>query len=209
MIHEPTKQNFIRAWGHSGYRENFDVYAMPDKGGVDEQLVVHRALRPYFHPEHTCLEIGCGGGYWVEHHLAPHFKSVIGLDVVPIDWSGPPNFRFIEVPSRDYSCHGVEAESVDFVWSFGVFCHLRNDCTAQYVRSAYRILKPGGRASLFFANSERRPGCATIGHSDDIVWADMTTQDAIDMMRAAGFVPIMDAVPEARDTILTGVKPST
>jgi SAM-dependent methyltransferase len=207
MIHEPTKQNFIRAWGLSGYRENFDVYSMADRGGVGEKTVVDGALRPYFNRGHVCLEIGCGGGYWSRNYLSPNFKSVIGLDVVPVEGDWPANFRFIEVPNRDYSCFGVQDESVDFVWSFGVFCHLRNDCTWQYVKSAYRVLKPGGRATLYFANSDRRPGCATVGGRDDIIWADMTTQDAYDVMWAAGFVDIVDAVPDARDTILTGLKP--
>lgn len=207
-MREPTKQDFINTWGVSGYRESFNVYSMPQNGGVSEEQVVSAGLRPFYNKEHTCLEIGCGGGYWPEKHLCDNFKQVIGIDVVPTGGIKRGNFKFIEVPDRDYSCYGVADESVDFVWSFGVFCHLPIQAIAEYVKSAYRVLKPGGNACLYFSNIDRRPGTASseqdIGHG--IIWVWNTLNHSVKMMEDAGFSGVMDALPVMRDTMLIGGK---
>ena len=67
----------------------------------------------------------------------------------------PENVRYIELPDRDYNCTGVEDESIDFAFSFGVFCHLPNSANETYVNSIYKKLKVGGVALLAFADFYR------------------------------------------------------
>ena len=204
---EPTKKDFVETWGTAGYRENFEVYGRSDNGGATEEEVVARCLAPWFDKTRVALEIGCGGGFWPERHLCPNFRHVIGLDVLPPAPFAAPNFTYIEVPDRDYSCFGVLDESVDFVWSFGVFCHLNLESIQEYLHGVRRVLKPGGRASLYFSNDTRRPGHATEGDpGKGIVWClnDLGTSE--EMLRAAGFPDPVDLMPELRDTMLGVVK---
>ena len=204
-MRELTKTNFTGMWGSAGYREKFEVYSRPDKGGVSEKAVVDKCLRPFLNKNHTCLEIGCGGGFWIDNYLSDGFKEVIGIDVVPI--TGTENrksFRFIEVPDKDYSCYGVEDGSIDFVWSFGVFCHIRKDKIAEYVKSAHRVLKDGGMASLFFPCNDRRGSKSP--SSEESTWESFSIKEAMLAMEDAGFTDIYDPIPSMRDLQLIGTK---
>lgn len=203
----PTKADFVEAWGAAGYRENFEVYSA--QSGIPEQQIVDACLRPYFNSKHVALEIGCGGGYWPEFYLCSNFKHVTGLDVLPGDPFMAPNFTYIEVPDRDYSCWNVPDESIDFVWSFGVFCHLNLESIQQYLRSVHRVLKPGGRAVLYFSNDARRPGMVTYGGGiDGVVWECNDLETSMAMLRNAGFDNPVDLMPQLYDTML-GVQKSS
>jgi len=61
----------------------------------------------------------------------------------------------MELSDRDYECTGVADDSVDFVFSFGVFCHLPNSALRTYLSSIYRKLKPGGTGLIMFADFNR------------------------------------------------------
>ena len=78
----------------------------------------------------------------------------------------------------------------------------------QYVSSAYRVLKKGGSASLYFPESNRRPGVSSVAsqQTSGIIWEHMVKQDALDMMSDAGFVDIRDPLPDMNDLMLIGKK---
>lgn len=89
----------------------------------------------------TVLEIGTGSGYGIDV-IAPHAAQFITID----KFSGgaanltQPNveFRQMTVPPLV----GIADESVDYVISFQVIEHIKNDI--DFVREAYRVLRPGG-----------------------------------------------------------------
>lgn len=199
---EPTKKDFVSQWGPKGYRENFTVYEPTCNGSEAE--VVGKCLAPWFNKDHVALEVGCGGGFWVENYLCPNFKHVFGLDLLPEAPHQAPNFTYIEVPDRNYSCHGIEDESIDFVWSFGVFCHINLDSLQEYLNNVYRVLKKGGKASLYFSNNERRPNVATVGEPESgIIWIKNDLETSKKMLRKAGFRgEIVDLMPTIKDTML-------
>ena len=200
----PTKQAFLDTWP-GGYRENFEVYSMTS--GKSEEELVSKCLTPFLNAEHTALEIGCGGGYWPENYLVPGFKRVIGIDLLPECPFKHPNFFYTEAGNQDYACGWVGDASVDFVWSFGVFCHLPLEAIAEYVASAFRVLKPGGRAVLYFSNDDRRPGVSGDSTADGgIMWCRNDVKTSMKLMKDAGFTGITDLFPELHDTMLTGVK---
>lgn len=208
---EPTKSAFQSTWP-GGYTENFVVYEAVT-GGKESEIVA-ACLAPFYNPAGVALEIGCGTGFWIENYLLPNFAIVIGLDVIPREWVKPnaDNFRYIEAPSCNYECFGVGGGAVDFVWSFGCFCHLPIPAIEQYLKSTMRVLKPGGKASLFFSNSERRPGVCTkegvvMDPDQTIIWVDNNWEKTKAMMEAAGFVGVMDLMPSLKDTMVLGTKP--
>lgn len=205
ITYEPSKKDFVSTWGPAGYRENFEVYHAQKNG--TEQEVVASCLEPWFDKTHIALEVGCGGGFWVEKYLCPNFKHVYGLDLLPAAPYSAPNFTYIEVPDKNYRCHSIEDEMIDFVWSFGVFCHLNLASIQSYLENIHRVLKPGGRASLYFSNDDRLPGRATTGNpTSGILWIKNNIETTSAMLRKAGFTDITDVLPQIKDTVLHVVK---
>lgn len=200
----PSKKAFLEAWP-GGYGENWSVYGK--LSGVSEDQLVSKTLSPFFNKEHVAMEIGCGIGFWVNKYLCPNFQSVVGLDLLPLVNSEHPNFRYIEVPDRNYDCFGVEDDSIDFCWSFGCFCHIPIDCIQKYLNSIFRKLKRGGSASLYFSNMERRPGvCSVHNNEDQIIWVENDMETTIRMMESAGFTCVTDLMPELFDSMVHGKK---
>lgn len=168
--HDTAKADFIATWP-DGYVEGGFV-------GNEEADVVYRCLTPFFNPEHVALEIGCGGGLWTTRYLIPQFKHVIALDVIPQPSRLTQySLTYIEVGDRDFDCTGVADESVDFVWSFGVFCHLSGAAIRSYLSGIHRVLKPNGNAVVMFGNWPKR-GSKEMSedhadkrdHGDGVIW---------------------------------------
>lgn len=205
MIVEPTKKAFLDTWP-GGYGENWVVYEHVT--GMKEDVLVKACLEPFYNPDHIVLEIGCGTGFWVDKYLAPHFKQVIALDLLPAPVFKSSNVRYVEVPDRNYECFGVANSSVDFVWSFGVFCHLTAESVQKYLDSAFRKLKDGGKAVLYFSNTERRKGTGSMDNTEDkILWLVNNWEMTEAMLKKAGFINIRDLLPEHIDTMAYCEKP--
>lgn len=209
----PAKSAFVNTWP-GGYRENFSVYKQ--QCDATEEEIVSRMLRPFFNKEHTALEIGCGGGYFTEKYLLPNFRYVYALDLIPPECAprGGKDGRltYIELPESNYSCYGIEDETIDFAFSFGCFCHIPLWANKEYVRNIYRVLRSGGIASLFFSNTERRIGTASvlsdsIDPKKSIMWCDNDWRRTHDMLQDAGFVDIVDIMPKHCNTLVSVRKP--
>lgn len=99
----------------------------------------------------TVLEIGSGEGYGMIE-LAPKAKHYIAVDkyetLIPEELKESNNITFIksEVPPLKI----IEDESVDFVVSFQVIEHIKND--ELFLQEIHRVLKPGGKAILTTPN---------------------------------------------------------
>lgn len=199
-----SKEVFLKTWPR-GYRENWAVYGKAS--GKTEQEVVSKCLSPFFDKQKDCLEIGCGMNFWTDRYLAPNFRTVTSLDLLPsVDFKSK-NVRYIEVPDRDFTCYGVEDESVDFVFSFGVFCHMSLEACQKYLNSMFKKLRPGGQVSLYFSNNTRRPHPETQTFDPNVVqWVrnDYETTEA--MLVKAGFTQVRDLMPDLFDTMIYGMK---
>jgi SAM-dependent methyltransferase len=95
------------------------------------------------------LEIGCGIGR-VGQALAPHCKQWIGSDVSPNMLKHAQqrlamfdNVKLIEISG--YDLQPIPDVSIDVVYCTVVFMHLDEWDRHNYVREAYRVLRPGGR----------------------------------------------------------------
>ena len=99
----------------------------------------------------TVLEIGSGEGYGMIE-LAPKAEHYIAIDkyetLIPKELKEKNNITFIksEVPPLEE----IKDESVDFVVSFQVIEHIKND--KLFLQEIYRVLKPGGKAILTTPN---------------------------------------------------------
>lgn len=137
---------FSDQWG-TGYVETWSGYSQNYSEDFIECIKSHASL------DKICLEIGPGGGYWTKI-LGKLFKKVYALDVANISLD-LPNTEFRCVPNRDFNCTTIQDNSIDFVWSFGCFCHLSYDANKQYFRSINRVLKVGGCGIITLANWDR------------------------------------------------------
>jgi len=139
-----TKQEFINFWGTSGYIETWDGY---EKNWTPE---IMQMVKKNVSKDSTVLEIGCGNGYWT-NRINPLCNKMYAIDLIP-----RPNIDekiiYIENNDREYNCNYVETESIDFVFSFGVFCHLSLPACEEYLQDIIRVLKPNGKALLMYGD---------------------------------------------------------
>lgn len=145
-----SNEDFLKFWGPSGYHETFDGYQ--DKEFVKSEM--NSILSKHKNANKTALEIGCGRGYWTTQ-LSSSFQKVTCLDILPSDSVGkwlPKNAIYFQLPDRNFKCSGVPDSSVDFVFSFGVFCHLPFSAVLEYITNIRRVLKPSGTAVLMCPN---------------------------------------------------------
>ena len=189
-----TRDDFLNFWP-GGYQEQFgNNYPFKDK--IFDVIQKHASGK-------TILDIGCGSGFWTMKWLRPLFDRVICVDLIP----KPDNLdaEYIQLPEADYSLPGVEDSSVDFVFSFGLFCHLSNSAVETYLKSIQRVMSSGATGLLMFANilkileRHREKPFANMA-LEGWFYSDLETiQKAI---KNAGLVFISDTIPDFRDSLV-------
>lgn len=97
------------------------------------------------------LEIGCGAGYWT-NFIQEHSRKTFAIDLIPRPSNIHRDVEYIENQNQQYNCNYIESNSLDFVFSFGVFCHLSLDANDKYLQDIIRVLKPNAKALLFYAD---------------------------------------------------------
>jgi ubiquinone/menaquinone biosynthesis C-methylase UbiE len=95
------------------------------------------------------LEIGCGIGR-IGRELAPKCRKWIGCDISSnmLKYAGKrlshlKNIELVELPESNLS--PIPDSSVDAVYCSVVFMHLDEWDRYEYVKEAYRVLRPSGR----------------------------------------------------------------
>ena len=53
-----------------------------------------------------------------------------------------------------FDCKNIKDESIDFSFSFGVFCHLSHSACESYLKDVFRILKKGGTAIFMYSDDK-------------------------------------------------------
>lgn len=193
---ELTKTECITTFGY-GYYEDWKGYAR------DFENTIVQCLAPQFNIQHTVLEIGGGGGKWTLEYLSPNFKQVICLDVIPITFTCPTNVEYIELNTNDYYCTGVLDDSIDFVWSFGTFCHFGTFAITSYLTSIFQKMKFGSRGIIMFSNWQRNPNFVNFTNiTKHINWYYNDQSMAHELLGKCGFKNIKDMIPDFRDSIM-------
>lgn len=130
-----TKDFFKSAWGPQGYYENFSY-------GVGINKVCKVCVEPFALGSNV-LEIGSGGGVFT-NRITEWTGRLTCIDVIPKPDPFTPIAKYIELDNQDYFCTGVPDNSIDFAFSYNVFCHLSNEAIRQYLVSVKRVLRNGG-----------------------------------------------------------------
>ena len=150
-----------RKWGAmiSGFAPGADEEHFGDRWGHPDSFtplleVRRRFIEPYFAPGSTVLEIGSGGGRWTQFFQNAGRLIVVEFNPESFDYLRRrfPDLRFTPYQTSGYEMDGVEAESVDLVFTFDVFVHLEPAGIRAYLSEIERVLKPGGVAVVHYGD---------------------------------------------------------
>jgi cyclopropane fatty-acyl-phospholipid synthase-like methyltransferase len=144
-----TKKDFLKFWGDNGYIETWDGHGYNWSKEIQD-LVLNQIGQD---KDKIVLEIGCGGGYWTKF-LSENSLKVLAIDLIPKPLFEAENMVYFENKNNQFDCKSIEDESVDFVFSFGVFCHLSKNACENYLIDILRVLKKGGKAILMYADEK-------------------------------------------------------
>lgn len=112
-------------------------------------------LRPYLAPDGIVLEIGCGIGR-ITRHVAAHCAELHGIDISEemIRKAGVNLREFQNV--RLHVGNGFSLpfpdKTFDFLYSCRVFQHIPKNIVLNYLKEAFRVLKPGAKFLLEIPN---------------------------------------------------------
>ena len=127
-----TKKDFLKFWGDNGYIETWDGHQYNWSKEIQD-LVLNQIGN---NKDKNVLEIGCGAGYWTKF-LCEHSKNVTAIDLLPNSPFQLDNFTYIENKNMQFDCKNIQDESIDFAFSFGVFCHLSASFSASRIYGKY------------------------------------------------------------------------
>jgi hypothetical protein len=115
-------------------------------------------IKPYVRPDMNVLEIGPGRGAWTKCLLGA--RSVWCADVASAEENGfweyvgpSPHVHYVQVD--DFSLAEFPEDHFDFLFSFGVFCHISPDGVRAYFESLWSKLRPGAHAFVLIADYEK------------------------------------------------------
>jgi|SRR5215469_5819687 len=121
------------------------------------QFVRDRFVSPFVNPRQTALEIGPGGGRWTRYLIGFGELYVVDFHTEILRelrrTLSLPKMKFIQNNGSDFP--GIEAESIDFLFSFGCFVHLDQEIIAAYLNSIRHVLRRGGSAIIHYSDKSK------------------------------------------------------
>ncbi len=124
-------------------------------------------IRPYITSDTAVLEIGPGRGAWSKAFLHRNCRKLYAVEVADAEhthfWEyvgEDPRAEYIVV--NDLSLSGVPDDSIDFFFSFGVFCHLKPEMCQEYLHSIHRTMKRASRGFLMIADFDKYERCRAL-----------------------------------------------
>ena len=109
------------------------------------------------------LEIGCGGGQWSKFiYDMDKFSKMFCVDVLSEkhnnfwNYVGEDSKKVIHYEHvKDFSLSFLKDESIDYVFSYDVFCHISFSGLDSYLDSLNRKCKRGAKLLFMYADAEK------------------------------------------------------
>jgi hypothetical protein len=115
-------------------------------------------LLPFVHPDKVGVEIGPGGGRWTRYLLTLARLYVVDFHQELLDELAR-NFRMpglfpVKNTGTDFPL--IDLQSVDLVFSFGVFVHLDIPIIESYLDNIKTIIRPGADVVIQYADKTKK-----------------------------------------------------
>lgn len=154
----PTPQWLKKEFSY-GYDSGNILSIIPNRHRKEEQHrcggsyrnIFLKAVRPYMTKHSTVLELGPGAGSWSRAILKHIGKGkLLTVDFQDTSkWLNPEKYdgrlACYQVSDNSFNC--IEDGTIDFFWSFGVFCHNNIANIEEILRNALPKMKPGEYAA--------------------------------------------------------------
>jgi len=121
------------------------------------KYVKENFVNPYLNKTHTALEIGPGGGRWTQYllqferlYLVDYHKEL--LDELRQNFNQE---NFVWIKNNGFDFPQIQTDSIDYLFSFGVFVHLDIDIIENYLKNIFLILKPNGNVILQYSDKHK------------------------------------------------------
>ena len=175
-----TVANNVKVWSKWDWSTSGEEWSNSEEW---KDSLVQEVLFRYIPDGKVVLEIGPGGGRWTEY-LVPRSTRVFLVDVTcgcielcKERFSGYINIEYFVNDGRNLSF--LQNASIDAVWSWDVFVHIRSAEIERYIKEFARILSPGGVAVIHHSKS----GISRTG------WrSDMTARKMFDFCSSYGLI---------------------
>lgn len=118
-------------------------------------------IKPFIDSNVDVLEIGPGSGAWTKAILTLKPKSLVCLDALSAqhnrfwDYIGyRNNVTYIQI--KDFLLNELKDDSIDFVFSFGTFCHISSLMCYEYFKHLFKKLRKGAKIFIMYADFDKR-----------------------------------------------------
>lgn len=169
-----------------------DAEHLRDMKSAFQRYRVRKVLEIYDPgPGERVVDLGCGWGTF-DFVLAPRVKEVVGVDFSEKsielcrrrqEAESRDNLRFLCADAGDT---GLEGGAWDLVIAADLFEHLYPDDSVRVVEEAYRLLKPGGRFSVW--TPHRGHVLEHLKSNDILLKRDVSHVDYKSMVRMRGML---------------------
>jgi 2-polyprenyl-3-methyl-5-hydroxy-6-metoxy-1,4-benzoquinol methylase len=138
------------------WKGGFRTGRRPNRNQAD----IEKFLVSYLKPGMTVLEIGCGGGQWSKV-ISEKVKKLHCVDVLSAEyncfWKYVGNKQDVITYHHvnDFSLSSIPMQSIDFVFSYDVFCHISLTGIDSYLKSIYSKCKPGAELMIMYADIDK------------------------------------------------------
>jgi hypothetical protein len=148
---EEELKSFEGLWNGGFPRKGNDLYN--NLTSIEKTCII-----PYVNESCVVLEIGPGRGFWTKKMLLA--KKIICLDALSAEhnkfWETVGKRNNIEYHHmKNFNCNFIEDNSIDYLFSYDVFCHISYSGTDAYLRNLYSKLKRGAKCFIMIADPNK------------------------------------------------------
>ena len=146
-------ESFQKIW-NGGYRTGYSEKR--NQKGLEEYIKSNISGK-------NLLEIGCGGGQWSKFIYDNNiFENLNCIDVLSAEhnnfWEYLGNDAKQKISYthvKDFSLNFIEDETIDFVFSYDVFCHISYSGLEAYLESLHKKCSIGAKLLIMYADAEK------------------------------------------------------
>lgn len=153
--------------------------------------VIERYIQPFVNEQSVVVEIGAGGGRWTQYLTAARELHLVELNAQFFPYL---SVRFSHVREKlafhettGFELAGLEASSVDFVFSFGTFVHIEPEGIDAYLAEVRRVMKDGAIAVIHYSDTTKK-FFRDLEESERGAFSNMDRWKMEDLVLSRGFV---------------------